>query len=262
MVSIVGLRLCGPRSRNDSSGARKERRALEEIVTAVAVRSVGWLDKHGNLRSEGEEDPAENADTDSLWMRCLQGRLGVGELQRWAEHGRTEKKSDPAQGHPLPKPKGLGAEHPKFQSPRRRQRARRAARRARTLAPLLRSPSPRARAALGARGRQHLLPNQGQRKGASHDADAVLARIAALVTEDLGEPGVVVGVLGVTLAPSSSFFRRSLRRSRRSAALIRAAACELERREKDARVCCSGERTGAQVFRPVLRPFSLTHGGR
>jgi hypothetical protein len=38
---------------------------------------------------------------------------------------------------------------------------------------LLRSPSPRARAALGARGRQHLLPNQGQRKGASHDADAV-----------------------------------------------------------------------------------------
>jgi hypothetical protein len=87
---------------------------LEEIVTAVAVRSVGWLGKHGYLRSEGEERPAENADTDSPWIRCLQGSLGVGELQRWAEHGRSEKKSDPAQGHRLPKSKGLGAEHLKF----------------------------------------------------------------------------------------------------------------------------------------------------
>jgi len=25
------------------------------------------------------------------WMRCLQGSLGVGELQRWAEHGGAEK---------------------------------------------------------------------------------------------------------------------------------------------------------------------------
>jgi hypothetical protein len=146
---------------------------LEEIVTAVAVRSVGWLDKHGYLRSEGEEDAAENADTDSPWMRCLQGSLGVGELQRWAEHGRSEKKSDRAQGHPLPKPKGLGAEHLKFNLHAGVSVPEGAARRARTLAPLLRSPSPRARAALGARGRHDLRPNQGQRKGASHDADAV-----------------------------------------------------------------------------------------
>jgi hypothetical protein len=46
---------------------------LEEIVTSVATRCVRWLGKHGYLRSEGEDDPAENADTDSPWMRCLQG---------------------------------------------------------------------------------------------------------------------------------------------------------------------------------------------
>jgi hypothetical protein len=49
---------------------------------------------------------------------------------------------------------------PEVQSPRRRQGARRAARRTRTLAPLLRSSSPRARAALRARRRQGLLPHQ------------------------------------------------------------------------------------------------------
>jgi hypothetical protein len=87
---------------------------LEEIVTSVATRCVRWLDKHGYLRREGEEDPAENADTDSPWMRCLQGSLGVGELQRWAEHGRADENADP-RGRSLPKPtKGLGAQYLKF----------------------------------------------------------------------------------------------------------------------------------------------------
>jgi hypothetical protein len=62
---------------------------------------------------------------------------------------------------------------PELQSPRRRQRARRSARRARTLDPLLRSSSPRARAAVRARRRQDLLPHQGYRPGATHDAGAV-----------------------------------------------------------------------------------------
>jgi hypothetical protein len=39
-------------------------------------------------------DLAENADTDSPWMRCLQGSLGVGEVQRRAEHGRPEQNAD------------------------------------------------------------------------------------------------------------------------------------------------------------------------
>jgi hypothetical protein len=48
-------------------------------------------------------------------MRCLQGSLGVGELQRWAEHGRAEQNADPTRRRSLPKPtKGLGAEHLKF----------------------------------------------------------------------------------------------------------------------------------------------------
>jgi hypothetical protein len=48
-------------------------------------------------------------------MRCLQGSLGVGELQRWTDHGRAEQNADPAQGRSLPKPtKGLGAEHLKI----------------------------------------------------------------------------------------------------------------------------------------------------
>jgi hypothetical protein len=62
------------------------------------------------------------------------------------------------------------------QSPRRRQRARRAARRTRTLAPLLRSSSARARAAFRARRRQDLLPHQRHRPGATHDA--ILAMVA------------------------------------------------------------------------------------
>jgi len=87
---------------------------LEEIVTTVATRCVRWLDKHGYLRSDGENDPAEHADTDSPWMRCLQGSLGVGELQRWAEHGRADENADP-RGRSLPKPtKGLGAQYLKF----------------------------------------------------------------------------------------------------------------------------------------------------
>jgi hypothetical protein len=88
---------------------------LEEIVTAIATRSVGWLDKHGYLRREGGEDPAENANTDSPWMRCLQSSLGVGELQRWAQHGRAQENANPVRGRSLPKPTtGLGAQHLKF----------------------------------------------------------------------------------------------------------------------------------------------------
>jgi hypothetical protein len=53
---------------------------VEEIVTSVATRCVRWLEKRGYLRGEGDDDPAENADssdTDSPWMRCLRGSLGV-----------------------------------------------------------------------------------------------------------------------------------------------------------------------------------------
>jgi hypothetical protein len=91
---------------------------LEEIVTAVVARSVSWLDKRGYLRNEGEQDHLESADADSPWLRCLQGTLGVGELQRWAEHGRTEQNADRprgARGRLPSKPnKGLGAEHLRF----------------------------------------------------------------------------------------------------------------------------------------------------
>ena len=87
---------------------------LDEVVTTVAARAVGWLEKHGYLRDDGE-DPAEHADSDSPWMRCLQGSLGVGELQRWTEHGRTDRHRAPSQGRSLPKPtQGLGAEYLKF----------------------------------------------------------------------------------------------------------------------------------------------------
>jgi hypothetical protein len=90
---------------------------LAEIVTAVATRSVRWLEKHGYLRKVGDEDenPAETGEADSPWMRCLQGSLGVGELQRWPEHGRAEDTPDPTRGRSLPKPtKGLGAQYLKF----------------------------------------------------------------------------------------------------------------------------------------------------
>jgi hypothetical protein len=107
----------------DASGERVEtlkHRAptlldLEEIVTTVATRAVRWLERHGYLRSDDDEDAAENADTASPWMRCLQGSLGVGELQRWAEHGSAEQSRGPARARSLPKPtKGLSAEHLKF----------------------------------------------------------------------------------------------------------------------------------------------------
>jgi len=148
--------------------------ALSAIVTTVASRAVRWLEKHGYLRREGEEDPAENADTDSPWMRCLQGSLGLGELQRWAEHGRSEEKAEPARGSSLPEPtKRLAAQHLKFNLhagvrvpgglPAARER----------LVRYCGSPSPRAPAAVGARGWQDLLPHQGHRAGAAHDADAV-----------------------------------------------------------------------------------------
>jgi hypothetical protein len=43
------------------------------------------------------------------------GPIRVGELQRWAEHGRAAQNADPAPGRSLPKPtKGLGAQHLKF----------------------------------------------------------------------------------------------------------------------------------------------------
>jgi len=88
---------------------------LEEIVTTIAIRCVRWLEKRGYLRGEKEEDPAATGDTDSPWMRCLRGSLGVGQLQRWAERGRPEKIAAPARGRALQKPtQGLVAEHLKF----------------------------------------------------------------------------------------------------------------------------------------------------
>jgi hypothetical protein len=88
---------------------------LEEIVTTVAIRAIRWLERHGYLRSADDENLTENADTASPWMRCLQGSLGVGELQRWAEHRSAEQSRDPARTRSLPRPtKGLSAEHLKF----------------------------------------------------------------------------------------------------------------------------------------------------
>lgn len=79
-------------------------------MTTIAVRSVGWLRRHGYLRAE--EAPPGSADAESPWMRCLQGSLGVGELQRWAEHGGAAKPADRARGSARPKPtRGLGAQH-------------------------------------------------------------------------------------------------------------------------------------------------------
>jgi hypothetical protein len=48
-------------------------------------------------------------------MRCLQGSLGVGELQRWAEHCGAKKPADRARGSSRPKrTRSLGAQHLKF----------------------------------------------------------------------------------------------------------------------------------------------------
>lgn len=74
---------------------------LEEIVTTVALRAIRWLERHGYLRSDGDEGPTENEDTASPWMRCLQGSLGVGELQRWVEHGSAEQSRGPARTRSL-----------------------------------------------------------------------------------------------------------------------------------------------------------------
>lgn len=107
----------------DASGERVDtlkhraptRLDLEEIVTTVAIRAIRWLERLGYLPGDDDEDLIENADTPSPWMRCLQGSLGVGELQRWAEHGSTEQRRDPARGRSLTKPtKGLSAEHLRF----------------------------------------------------------------------------------------------------------------------------------------------------
>jgi hypothetical protein len=108
-----------PDASGERVGALKHRAPtrldLEEIVTTVAARAVRWLEKHGYLRSDDDEDPTESTDTASPWMRCLQGSLGVGELQRWTEHVSAEQNRDPARGRSLPKPtKGLSAEHLKF----------------------------------------------------------------------------------------------------------------------------------------------------
>jgi hypothetical protein len=81
----------------------------------MALRSVRWLEQHGYVRREGEPEPAEDEEARSPWLRCLQGSLGVGELQRWAEHGQSEQDPSRTRGRPLPKPsKGLVAEHLKF----------------------------------------------------------------------------------------------------------------------------------------------------
>jgi hypothetical protein len=166
------------------------------IVTIIAIRAIRWLEKHGYLRSEDDEDPAENADTTSPWMRCLQGSLGVGELQRWAEHGSPEQSRDPARRLSLPKPtKGLSAEHLKFNLHAGVSVPGGSARRTRTLAPLLCSPSPRARAALRARRRQDLLPDQGHRPSAADDTGTV--------------PGTSCRI-GAPTAPSVGAFLRSL----------------------------------------------------
>jgi hypothetical protein len=107
----------------DASGERVDtlkhraptRLDLEEIVTTVALRAIRGLERHGYLLSDGDGGPTENEDTASPWMRCLQGSLGVGELQRWVEHGSAEQSRGPARARSLPKPtKGLGAEHLKF----------------------------------------------------------------------------------------------------------------------------------------------------
>ncbi len=84
--------------------------------TTVALRSVRWLEQHGYVREEaGGQDPSEDAEAGSPWLRCLQGSLGVGELQRWAEHGPSEQSRHRTRGRLLPKPsKGLVAEHLKF----------------------------------------------------------------------------------------------------------------------------------------------------
>jgi hypothetical protein len=37
---------------------------LEESVIAVALRSVRWLDQHGYVRCEGEQDTAEDAEAE------------------------------------------------------------------------------------------------------------------------------------------------------------------------------------------------------
>jgi hypothetical protein len=48
-------------------------------------------------------------------MKCLRGSLGVGELQRWAEHGPAEQGRGTTRGRFLPKPsQGLAAEYLKF----------------------------------------------------------------------------------------------------------------------------------------------------
>jgi hypothetical protein len=76
---------------------------------------MGWLHRHGYLGAPREAPQHESADADSPWMRCLQGSLGVGELQRWAEHGRAEKPAPRAHESSRPKPtRSLGAQHMKF----------------------------------------------------------------------------------------------------------------------------------------------------
>lgn len=72
--------------------------------------------KHAYVRTEDETEQAaaDGADAESPWMRCLRGSLGVGELQRWAEHGRAEASASPTAGRSMPKPKGLAAKYARF----------------------------------------------------------------------------------------------------------------------------------------------------
>jgi hypothetical protein len=122
-------------------------------------------------------------------MRCLRGSLGVGELRRWAEHGRAEEKPEPEDRSPPRPTKGLGAQHLRFNLhagvsvPGGLVTARER----------LLCYCARPRTAFWARGWQDLLPHQRYRTGAAHDADAV--------------PGTACGV-GTPTPPSAAAFLR------------------------------------------------------
>lgn len=61
---------------------------LEEIVSAVGICVMRWLGRHGYLRDDSDDDGARAGDeSDSPWLRCLQGSLGVGDLQQLGRGG-------------------------------------------------------------------------------------------------------------------------------------------------------------------------------
>jgi hypothetical protein len=87
---------------------------LEEIVTAVALRAVRWLERHGYLRAEEGDDLAGSSEADSPWMRCLRGSLGVGDLQRLRCPGQDDERGRNAGRCQLRQSKGLGARYLRF----------------------------------------------------------------------------------------------------------------------------------------------------